>query len=284
MTHDVIVVGARVAGAATAMLLARAGLQVLVVDRARFPSDTLSTHQVQVPGIARLHRWGLLDRIAAGAPATVRVRLDAGRAVLDGSYPRRAAQSTSDGPGRDAGGCGAGGRRRGAGGVRGRRPARGTATGWPASAAGPGAAARHVRDAGLVIGADGKRSSVAAAVGAGSYRVRPARTFACYSLLLRRAAAESARSTSGPGRRGAGVRHERRALDDLRLRPDRASSMRSAATSRATSGERSTAAATSASGYARGSGPSGSAPHRTSPTCSACRTGPAGRWSVTPVS
>ena len=75
MRHDVIVVGARVAGAATAMLLARSGLKVLVVDRARFPSDTLSTHQVQVPGIDRLRRWGLLDRIADGAPATVRVRL-----------------------------------------------------------------------------------------------------------------------------------------------------------------------------------------------------------------
>jgi len=52
MDHDVIVVGTRAAGAATAMLLARAGLRVLAVDRARFPSDTLSTHQVQVPGIA----------------------------------------------------------------------------------------------------------------------------------------------------------------------------------------------------------------------------------------
>ena len=47
--HDVIIVGARVAGSATALLLARAGLKVLVVDRATFPSDTLSTHQVQVP-------------------------------------------------------------------------------------------------------------------------------------------------------------------------------------------------------------------------------------------
>ena len=60
---DVIVVGARVAGAPTAMLLARRGLRVLVVDRAEFPSDTLSTHQVQLPGVARLARWGLLDRI-----------------------------------------------------------------------------------------------------------------------------------------------------------------------------------------------------------------------------
>jgi flavin-dependent dehydrogenase len=61
MTFDVIVVGARVAGAATGMLLARAGLRVLVVDRAHFPSDTLSTHQIQVPGVARLARFGLLE-------------------------------------------------------------------------------------------------------------------------------------------------------------------------------------------------------------------------------
>ena len=84
----VIVVGARVAGAATSLLLARAGLRVLTVDRARFPSDTLSTHQVQVPGVARLHRWGLLDRlVATGTPATRRVRLDAGHVVLDGRFP-----------------------------------------------------------------------------------------------------------------------------------------------------------------------------------------------------
>ena len=51
--YDVIIVGARVAGASTAMLLARRGLKVLVVDRATFPSDTLSTHQVQLPGVAR---------------------------------------------------------------------------------------------------------------------------------------------------------------------------------------------------------------------------------------
>jgi flavin-dependent dehydrogenase len=48
--YDVIIVGARVAGAPTAMLLARRGLKVLVLDRATFPSDTLSTHQVQLPG------------------------------------------------------------------------------------------------------------------------------------------------------------------------------------------------------------------------------------------
>jgi flavin-dependent dehydrogenase len=69
--YDVIVVGARVAGAATAMLLARRGVRVLLIDRARFPSDTISSHQVQVPGIARLNRWGLLGSLrAASTPAT----------------------------------------------------------------------------------------------------------------------------------------------------------------------------------------------------------------------
>lgn len=58
--HDVIVVGARCAGAPTAMLLARAGLDVLLVDRARFPSDMMSTHYIQPEGMLRLASWGLL--------------------------------------------------------------------------------------------------------------------------------------------------------------------------------------------------------------------------------
>jgi glycine/D-amino acid oxidase-like deaminating enzyme len=82
------VIGARVAGSSTAMLLARKGLDVLVLDRASFPSDTLSTHQVQVPGVARLHRWGLLDKvIASGAPPARAVRFDVGFAVLRGHFP-----------------------------------------------------------------------------------------------------------------------------------------------------------------------------------------------------
>src|SRR5690348_9888525 len=86
--YDVIIVGTRVAGASTAMLLARRGLRVLAVDRATFPSDTLSTHQVQVPGAARLARWGLLDRlIAAGTPTTRRVRFDQNGTVLEGAWP-----------------------------------------------------------------------------------------------------------------------------------------------------------------------------------------------------
>ena len=64
--YDVIVVGARCAGSPTAMLLARKGYKVLLVDRAVFPSDTMSTHFIQQPGIALLQRWGLLDAVLAG--------------------------------------------------------------------------------------------------------------------------------------------------------------------------------------------------------------------------
>ena len=60
--YDVIVVGARSAGAPTAMLLARSGHRVLVVDRATFPSDTVSTHLVHPPGVAAWRRWGVFDR------------------------------------------------------------------------------------------------------------------------------------------------------------------------------------------------------------------------------
>jgi len=72
--HDVVVVGARAAGAATALLLARLGHDVLVVDRAVFPADTLSTHQIARSGMVQLHRWGLLHSVlASGAPAIRRV-------------------------------------------------------------------------------------------------------------------------------------------------------------------------------------------------------------------
>ena len=68
-SYDAIVVGARCAGSPLAMLLAQRGHRVLLVDRAHFPSDTMSTHFIQSPGMERLARWGLLDRLmATGCP------------------------------------------------------------------------------------------------------------------------------------------------------------------------------------------------------------------------
>lgn len=75
--YDVIVVGARCTGAATAMLLARGGCKVLMVDRARAGSDTLSTHALMRGGVLQLHRWGLLEAItAAGTPPVQTVVFD----------------------------------------------------------------------------------------------------------------------------------------------------------------------------------------------------------------
>ena len=67
--YDVIIVGARCAGAATAMLLARAGHRVLMVDRGRYGTDALSTHALMRGAVVQLHRWFVLPAvIAAGTP------------------------------------------------------------------------------------------------------------------------------------------------------------------------------------------------------------------------
>ncbi|WP_328518736.1 NAD(P)/FAD-dependent oxidoreductase [Kribbella sp. NBC_00359] len=75
--YDVVVVGARCAGAATARLLAGMGHDVLMVDKTRLPSDTLSTHGLIRGGVVQLSRWGLLDRVLdSGAPAITQVLFD----------------------------------------------------------------------------------------------------------------------------------------------------------------------------------------------------------------
>ena len=184
--HDVIIVGARVAGSATALLLARAGLKVLVVDRATFPSDTLSTHQVQVPGVARLARWGVLDPImAAGTPPTRTVRFDQGAAAFSARMPASDGVDMMCSP---------------------RRTLLDTVLLDAARAAGAEVRENFITDdlladdgtvtgirgqekvslsvterTSLVIGADGKHSTVARAVGAGSYRTRPPPSMAFYT-------------------------------------------------------------------------------------------------------
>lgn len=84
-SFDIIVVGARCAGSPVAMLLARAGCRVLLVDRDEFPSDTISTHLIHPVGMARLRRWGLRDRlIGTGCPSVEQYVFDLGPFTLAG--------------------------------------------------------------------------------------------------------------------------------------------------------------------------------------------------------
>jgi flavin-dependent dehydrogenase len=86
--YDAIVVGARAAGAATAMLLARRGLRVLAVDKGHYGSDTLSSHALMRGAVTRLHRWGLLDRVwAAGTPVITRASFRYGDDGYDVDVP-----------------------------------------------------------------------------------------------------------------------------------------------------------------------------------------------------
>jgi len=174
--YDVIIVGARVAGSATAMLLSRAGMKVLVVDRASFPSDTLSTHQVQVPGVERLRRWGLLDALA-GTPPAHRVRFSPGEIVLDGRFP--------------GGGAIYSPRRRlldkvlvDAARAAGAEVREGHAVDELAFGDGAVTGIRRGREtvrAPLLVGADGRHSMVAKSVGAPAYREVPAQTLGYYT-------------------------------------------------------------------------------------------------------
>lgn len=70
--YDVVIAGARCAGASTAMLLARRGLRVLVVDPVRYGRDTLSTHALMRGAVLQLHRWGLLDKVRASGTPPIR--------------------------------------------------------------------------------------------------------------------------------------------------------------------------------------------------------------------
>src|SRR3954454_23285739 len=84
--YDAIVVGARCAGSPTAMLLARKGYRILVVDRATFPSDTLSTHVLQPLAVSALERWGLAARlVATGCPPIHTYSFDFGPFTLAGA-------------------------------------------------------------------------------------------------------------------------------------------------------------------------------------------------------
>lgn len=183
--YDAIVVGARCAGAATAMLLARKGHRVLLVDRGHFPSDMRqSTHLVWQPGVARLETWGLRGEVAAsGCPAITGGAIDFGPFTLTGRFPPAGDVHEAYAPRRfvldtilveaavRAGaelqeGC----------------TVDGLITGDPVNGAGPRVHGVRGRIGGrtftatapVVIGADGMRSAVARMTQAPSYLERPA--------------------------------------------------------------------------------------------------------------
>lgn len=87
--YDAVIVGARCAGAATGMLLARQGHRVLMIDQATFPSDVrLSTHLIWHAGVDILHKWGVLEALRrSSCPPLTDFSLDLGEMVLRGRPP-----------------------------------------------------------------------------------------------------------------------------------------------------------------------------------------------------
>jgi 2-polyprenyl-6-methoxyphenol hydroxylase-like FAD-dependent oxidoreductase len=79
LEYDIIIIGARVAGSIVATLLGEAGHRVLVLDRATFPSDTLSTHFFRAPSFRAFEKIGVFDEVQATAP-----RLTVNYNVIDG--------------------------------------------------------------------------------------------------------------------------------------------------------------------------------------------------------
>ncbi len=175
--YDAIVVGARCAGSPTAMLLARKGCKTLLVDRATFPSDTISTHLIHPTGVSALKRWGLLDRVVAtGCPAIHTYAFNMGPFTLAGA-PGTPDNPVAYGPRRtvldkllvDAAGE-AGVEIREGFTVEEILTDGGRVTGIRGHARGGQPVTEHAR---VVVGADGLYSQVARAGGAEEYRQRP---------------------------------------------------------------------------------------------------------------
>jgi len=184
--YDAIVIGARCAGSPTAMLLARSGHRVLLVDRATFPSDTLSTHAIHAPGVAGLRRWGLLDAVTAtGCPPIDTYSFDFGPFTLTGTPRPYEGSSTCYAPRRYLldeilvkAAAAAGAEVREHFSVQELLVEDGTVVGI----SGHGRDGRQlIERARVVIGADGRNSHVAKAVAAEEYLVKPRLQWAYYT-------------------------------------------------------------------------------------------------------
>jgi 2-polyprenyl-6-methoxyphenol hydroxylase-like FAD-dependent oxidoreductase len=180
VTDDVVVVGGRCAGAPTAMLLARAGLSVRLLERSARLGDVVSGHMIKPAGVARLRRWGLLDTVLAtgcpelgdrvlwleGQPRRPPAAAEPGappiaprRTVLD---PILLAAASQAGAAVEMGVS-----------VHGLLREGGRVTGVATSAG--------QRRARLVIGADGRNSRIARLAGAATYHEHPPVTFGYYT-------------------------------------------------------------------------------------------------------
>ena len=93
-SFDVVVIGSGVAGAPTAMLLARAGHKVLLIDRHEFPRDALSTHFIWPRGVSYLSRWGLAEPILQQTPHFTTLEMNVEGISLRGSVPIAHLEST----------------------------------------------------------------------------------------------------------------------------------------------------------------------------------------------
>jgi 2-polyprenyl-6-methoxyphenol hydroxylase-like FAD-dependent oxidoreductase len=184
--YDAIVVGARCAGSPVAMLLARAGHRVLVVDRTALPADTVSTHYLQQYGLARLQSWGLLDEVlATGVTPITRMTISYDDAVIsgfadpiDGITATLAPRRTALDPVLLGAAEKAGAEVRLGVTLRDLIVEDGVVRGVRLQTADGELVEERAR---IVVGADGARSRVAEAVGAGSYDVVEPACFIYYS-------------------------------------------------------------------------------------------------------
>src|SRR3984957_2658067 len=184
--YDVVIVGARCAGASVATLLARRGHRVALIDRAEFPSDTISSHFLWPQGAARLASWGLLDRLKSrGCDPIPTLTFDFGSVAFTGPVPSVLGVNEAFCPRRTVldsivveAAVEAGVELFEGTSVRSVRWSEGTACGVDIK---PVAGSDTHLEARLVVGADGRHSSIAAQVGAEQYAAEPPLTFAYYS-------------------------------------------------------------------------------------------------------